>query len=150
MRSERFGSAILANRVFKRPPHMGQTRRGESAMSKESLMQKTEQVMALVTILTGERDEALKQLAITKAERDQMGAMMAQVESSVAETLDTTELAPEPTDKELAQELDDCRKALQAMKEELDKTKEDLARVEFKARSQAAKLKRMPLSGGGE
>lgn len=36
------------------------------------------------------------------------------------------------------------------MKEELDKTKEDLARVEFKARSQAAKLKRMPLPGGGE
>lgn len=119
-------------------------------MSKETLMQKTEQVMALVTILTGERDEALKQLTIARAERDQMGTMLAQFESSVAETLDTTELAPEPTDKELAQELDDCRKALKAMQEELDKTREDLARAEFRVRSQAAKLKRMPPAGGSE
>ena len=71
-------------------------------MTEETLLEKTEKLMALVAAIAGERDDALKQLAATRAEKkDQMGAMLAQVESTVAQTLDTTELAPEPTDKEL-------------------------------------------------
>ncbi len=106
--------------------------------------------MALVAAIAGERDDALKQLAVTRAERDQMGAMLAEVESTVAQTLDTTELTPELTDKELSQELDGCRKALQGDEGELDQTKEELARAEFKVRSQAAKMKRQSPAGGGE
>jgi hypothetical protein len=44
-------------------------------------------------------------------------------------------------------ELDECRKALQEMKAELDRTREELARAEFKARSQAAKMKRQSPQG---
>ena len=119
-------------------------------MTEETLLEKTERLMALVAGIAGERDDALKQLTVTRAEKDQMGAMLAEVESTVAQTLDTTELTPELTDKELSQELDGCRKALQEMKAELDQTKEELARAEFKVRSQTAKLKRQSPAGGGE
>ncbi len=111
-------------------------------MTEDIQQDNAEQLTALVVVLTNERDEALRELAVTRAERDQMAAMLAQIESSVAETLDTSELAPEPTDNELAQELDECRKALQATRAELDRTNEDLARAEFKARGQAARIRR--------
>ena len=111
-------------------------------MTQETLLQKTEKVVALVRVLQGERDKALAELTIGKAERDQMGAMLAQVESNIAETLDSTGLTPEPTDKELAQELDECRKALQQTKAELEHTREELERAEFRLRSQATKMRR--------
>lgn len=116
-------------------------------MTEETLLEKTERLMALVAGIAGERDDALNQLTVTRAEKDQMGAMLAEVESTVAQTLDTTELTPELTDKELSQELDECRKALQEMKAELDRTREDLARAEFKVRTQAAKMKRQAPQG---
>jgi hypothetical protein len=119
-------------------------------MTQETLLQKTEKVMALVRVLQGERDKAVAELTISKAERDQMGAMLAQVESNIAETLDSTGLTPEPTDKELAQELDECRKALQQTKEELEHTKEDLARAEFRLRGQAAKMRRQSAQAAGQ
>jgi uncharacterized coiled-coil DUF342 family protein len=111
-------------------------------MTQETLLQKTEKVVALVRVLQGERDKALAELTIGKAERDQMGAMLAQVESNVAETLGSTELTPEPTNEELSQELEECRKAMQQMKAELEHTKEELERAEFRLRSQATKMRR--------
>lgn len=111
-------------------------------MTQETLLQKTEKVVALVRVLQGERDKALAELTIGKAERDQMGAMLAQVESNVAETLGSTELTPEPTNEELSQELEGCRKALHQMKAELEHTKEELERAEFRLRSQATKMRR--------
>ncbi len=116
-------------------------------MTEETLLEKTERLMALLAGIAGERDAALEQLTLIKAEKDQMGAMLAEIESTVAQTLDTTELTPEMTDRELSQELDGCRKALQEMKAELDRTKEDLARAEFKVRTQAAKMKRQSPQG---
>jgi hypothetical protein len=116
-------------------------------VTEETLLEKAERLMALVATIAGERDDALKQLTVINAERDQMGAMLAEVESTIAQTLDTTELTPELTDKEMSLELDECRKALQEMKAELDRTREELARAEFKARSQAAKMKRQSPQG---
>jgi hypothetical protein len=55
--------------------------------------------MALVILLQGEKDKALAELTISKAEKEQMGTILAQVESNIAETLDSTELSPEPTIK---------------------------------------------------
>jgi hypothetical protein len=72
---------------------------GETATARETLLQKTEKVMALVILLQGEKDKALAELTISKAEKEQMGTILAQVESNIAETLDSTELSPEPTIK---------------------------------------------------
>lgn len=116
----------------------------------QQTLQETEKLVALVMVLQGERDKALAELVITRAERDQMGVILAQVESNVAETLGTTELSPETTDKELSQELDECRKALQEMKAELDQTKEDLARADYKLRGQAAKIRQQSAQPAGK
>jgi uncharacterized coiled-coil DUF342 family protein len=119
-------------------------------MTQETLLQKTEKVVALVRVLQGERDKALAELTIGKAERDQMAAMLAQVESDVAETLGSTELTPEPTNTELSQELEECHKALQQTKAELEHTKEELAQAEFRMRSQATKMRRQAHQAAGQ
>lgn len=119
-------------------------------MTQETLLQKTEKVVALVRGLQGERDKALAELTIGKVERDQMGAMLAQVESNVAETLGSTELTPEPTNEEVCQELQECRQALQQTKSELEQTKDDLARAEFRLRSQATKMRRQAHQAAGQ
>ena len=119
-------------------------------MTEETLLQKTAKVGALVMVLQGERDKALAELTVSKAERDQIGAMLAQVESNIAETLDTTELTPEPTNEEMARELQECRHALQQTKAELEQTKEDLARAEFRLRGQAAKMRRQAAQTAGQ
>jgi septal ring factor EnvC (AmiA/AmiB activator) len=104
--------------------------------------------MALVILLQGEKDKALAELTISKAEKEQMGTILAQVESNIAETLDSTELSPEPTIKELSQELDECRRALQQTQDELENTKEELARAGFRLRGQAAKIRRQSGQAG--
>jgi len=119
-------------------------------MTQETLLQKTEKAVALVRVLQGERDKALAELTISRAERDQMGTMLAQVESNAAETLGSTELSPEPTNQELAQELDECRRSLQQTKDELEHSKEDLARAEFRLRGQAAKMRRQAAQAAGQ
>jgi hypothetical protein len=119
-------------------------------MTKETLLQKTEKVVALVMLLQAERDKALAESMIGKAERDQMGAMLAQVESNVAETLGSTELTPEPTNEEMSQELEECRRALQQTKAELEHAKEDLARAEFRLQGQAAKMRRQAAHTPGQ
>jgi hypothetical protein len=119
-------------------------------MTQETLLQKSEKVVALVRVLRDERNKALAELTTSRAERDQIGAMLVQVESSIAQTLDTTELSPEPTDREMAQELQECRHALHEMKAELERTKEDLARAEFRLRSQTAKMRRQAGQASGQ
>jgi len=116
----------------------------------ETPQQQTERLRTLVLVLEGERDKAIAELMICRAERDQMAAMLVQIETNAAETLGTAELSPESTINELSQELDECRKALQEMKAELDRTKEDLARAEFKVRGQTAKIRRQSGQGAGQ
>ena len=119
-------------------------------MTEETLLQKTEKAVALVRVLQGERDKALAELTISRAERDQMGTMLAQVESNVAETLGSTELTPEPTNQEHPQELDECRKSLQQTKDELEHTKDDLKRTEFRMRTQATKMRQQAGQAAGQ
>lgn len=119
-------------------------------MTRETLLQKTEMVVALVRVLQEERDKALTELAISKAERDQMGAILAQVESNVAETLGSTELHAKTRNEELAQELDECREALRQTTAELERTKEELARAEFRVRTQAARMRRQAGQTAGQ
>ena len=119
-------------------------------MTHETLLQKTEKVVALVRVLQGERDKALAELTISKAERDQMGAILAQVESNVAETLGSTELTAKTRNEEQTQDLEECRKALQQTRAELEQTKEELARAEFRVRTQSAKMRRQAGQTAGQ
>jgi uncharacterized coiled-coil DUF342 family protein len=119
-------------------------------MPEETLQHRTERLTALVAVLQGERDKALQELTVCRAERDQMAAMLVQIETNAAETLGTAELSPESTINELSQELDESSKALHEMKAELDRTKEDLARAEFKVRGQTAKMRRQSGQGAGQ
>ena len=119
-------------------------------MTQETLLQKTEKVAALVRVLQGERDKALAELTIGRAERDQMGVMLSQVESNVAETLGSTDLTPEPTNEEMSQELEECRRVLQQTKAELEQTKEDLARAQFRLQGQAARMRRQAAQTAGQ
>jgi uncharacterized protein with PIN domain len=110
--------------------------------TKEMLQRRNKRLTAMVAMLQGERDKALEESAICRAERDQMAAMLVQTETNAAEALDTAGLSPDSTVNELSQELDECRRALEETKAELDRTKEDLARAEFRLRGQTAKLRR--------
>jgi septal ring factor EnvC (AmiA/AmiB activator) len=108
-----------------------------------------ERLSALVIQLQGERDKALAELTVCRAERDQMRAMLAQVESNAADTLGSTELAAKTRDEEKNQELEECREALRQTKAELDQTKEELARAEFRLRGQTAKMRRQAAPTAG-
>ena len=111
-------------------------------MTKGTLHERTDRLIALVSVLEGERDKALKELTACRAERDQMAEMLVQVETNAAEALRAADLSPESTVNELSEELDECRRALEETKAELERTKEDLARAEFRLRGQTAKLRR--------
>jgi hypothetical protein len=119
-------------------------------MTRETLLQKTEVVVALVRVLQDERDKALAELTISKAEKDQMGAILAQVESNVAETLGSSELTAKTRNEEQTQELEECRRALQQTKTELEQTKEELARAEFRLHTQATKMRRQAAQMAGQ
>jgi hypothetical protein len=119
-------------------------------MTRETLLQKTEVVVALVRVLQDERDKALAELTISKAEKDQMGAILAQVESNVAETLGSSELTAKTRNEEQTQELEECRRALQQTKTELEQTKEELARAEFRLHTQATKMRRQAAQTAGQ
>lgn len=119
-------------------------------MTHETLLQKTEKVAALFMLLQGERDKTHAELMISKAERDQMAAILSQLESNAAETLGSSELTAKTRHEEQTQELEEYRQALQQMKAELDQTKEELARAEFRLRSQTAKMRRQAGQAAGQ
>jgi predicted phage gp36 major capsid-like protein len=101
-------------------------------------------------VLQGERDKALAELTIAKGERDEMGAILAQVDSKVDEILGSSELTPEPPNEEQQQELEECRKALQQTKAELEHTKDELQRAEVRLRTQASKMRRQATQAAGQ
>ena len=119
-------------------------------MTQETLLERTEEVIAFVRVLQGERDKALAELTMSKAEKDQMGAILAQVESNVAETLGSTELTAKNRNEEQTQDLEECRKALQQTRAELEQTKEELARAEFRVRTQSARMRRQAGQTAGQ
>ena len=105
------------------------------------LLQRMEEAMAFVGLLQSEKDKALAELKTTEAEKSEMGAMLAQVESRVDEILANTGSTSEPLKQGLQQELEECRKALQETKAELEHTKEELQRAEFRVRNQASRMR---------
>lgn len=105
------------------------------------LLKRIEEAIAFVRLLQTERDKALAELTIAKAEKNEMGAMLAQVESKFDEILGSTEVPPEAPKEGLQQELEECRKALQETKVELERTKDELQRAEFRVRNQASRMR---------
>ena len=120
-------------------------------MTQETLLERTEEVIAFfVRVLQGERDKSLAELTITKGERDEMAAILAQVQSKVDGIWGSTELTPEPPNEEQQQELEECRKALQQTKADLEHTKDELLRAEVRLRTQASKMRRQAAQASGQ
>ncbi|OGO01292.1 MAG: hypothetical protein A2Y72_01405 [Chloroflexi bacterium RBG_13_53_26] len=105
------------------------------------LLERMDKAIAFLKLLQDDMDKALAELTITKGEKNEMGAMLVQVESKVDEILGSTELPPEAPKEGLQQELEECRKTLQETKAELEHTKEELQRAEFRVRNQASKMR---------
>jgi len=115
-----------------------------------SLLKRTEEAIALLRLLQEERVRALADLAIARSEKDEMEAVLAQVESSVDEMLSSAALKSEPPREGLRQELEECQKALQQTKAELERAKQELQRAEFRVRTQASKMRRQAPQMGRE
>ena len=122
-----------------------------------ALLERTEEVIAFVRVLQGERDKALAELTIAKGERDEMGAILAQVESKVDEmlaavsipadqqlqpTVAVVEPNPEAPTEQAGQELEECREALEQTRADLEQAKDQLRQAEYKIRMQASKTRR--------
>ncbi len=82
--------------------------------------------------------------------RDEMGAILAQVESKAEEILGSTELTPEPPNEEQGQGLDERRKAPQQTEAELEHAKNESQPVENRLRPQALRMRRKASQVAGQ
>ena len=119
-------------------------------MTQETLLQRTEEVVALVRVLRSERDQTLARLTASEAEKDRMRPIPAEVKSNVAETLGSTQLTQTPQNGERQLELEECRKALLQTQADLEHTKDDLRRTEVRLRTQTMKMRQQAANTSGQ